>query len=146
MGVGHVGRGNTAHIDIRVLMEFNPSRRFSHRITDVLVRLDGNRLELLSFAPMKEDEIRDIHVSRALCRGLRLYHEDGTRIIVHVEIRGAGEWEAQIRENGTHIEKLLTSVSRTDKFGLRARKRIRTLVACFVHDGGPGHDDDHAAN
>ena len=47
--VGESGiRGrNTSHVDVGVLMEFDPSRRFRHGIADVLISTDRKRLELL---------------------------------------------------------------------------------------------------
>ena len=145
MGLGHIGRGDPIHIEVRVLMEFDLSRRLSHRATDVLVRHDGDHLQLLCFAPLEESKVFDIHMAVALCRGLRLDHEDGARII-HIEVVGAVKVKTQGTVNRYHRSQLLTSVCRADKFCLSARSRNRTLVFRFINHCGAGHDNDHAAD
>ena len=76
-----VGGWDAPHIEIGVLMQFNPSSRLCHGVPDVVVSFDRNSLQLLRFTPLKEGKILDVHMASALGRGLSFDRKNSPRII-----------------------------------------------------------------
>ena len=90
-----IGRWESSHIDISVLVEFGSTKSFCHGIAVVCVGANWGEDHLIGFDPLQECKVSNFYMAGASGRCLRVGHVD-CAVIVLIHFRWVVKGEAEL--------------------------------------------------